>query len=109
VRRDAALYGSRDGRHYVSALERKAIFCQTSRLMVTTAATTNMPQTKRRKRQVEPAVGVLPKRSHDLHYLFAGMAGSSRKRFIRNVIVSIFVGLVVSAALAGLLYLSYKP
>lgn len=58
---------------------------------------------------MNPQAGALPKRSHDLYYLFAGMAHGSRKRFVRNLALSIFIGILVSAALAGLLYLVYKP
>jgi hypothetical protein len=36
------------------------------------------------------------------------MAQGSRKRFVRNLVLSIIIGLLVSAALAGILYLIYK-
>jgi hypothetical protein len=68
-----------------------------------------MPQTKRSRRRAGAHVGALPKRRHDLYYLFPGMAQGSRKRFVRNFIWSLIVGVAVAASLAGILYLVYKP
>lgn len=68
-----------------------------------------MPKTRRSRRSSKPDAGALPRRSHDLYYLFAGMAHGSRKRFVRNLFWSIFIGVIVSGALAGLLYLAYQP
>jgi hypothetical protein len=67
-----------------------------------------MPHARRSRRRVDPDEAALPKRSHDLYYLFPGMAQGSRKRFVRNLVLSIIIGLLVSAALAGILYLIYK-
>jgi hypothetical protein len=58
---------------------------------------------------MNPEAGALPKRSHDLYYLFAGMAHGSRKRFVRNLFLAILVGILVSGAFVCLLYLVYKP
>jgi hypothetical protein len=69
-----------------------------------------MPHARRsRKKAVDPDAAALPKRSHDLYYLFPGMATGSRKRFVRNLIWSVIIGVIASAVLAGILYLVYKP
>jgi hypothetical protein len=66
-----------------------------------------MPTARRSRRKIDPDVAALPKRSHDLYYLFPGHG--SRKRYVRNLIWSLIVGILASAAIAGLLYLVYKP
>jgi hypothetical protein len=68
-----------------------------------------MPATRRHRRKTDSDAATLPKRRHDLYYLFAGMGHGSRKRFIRNLICALLVGIAVAAALSGLLYLAYKP
>jgi hypothetical protein len=66
--------------------------------------------TRRSKRKVNPQTGALPKRRHDLYYLFAGMGGASaRKRMVRNYIWALLIGIAVAAALVGIMYLAYKP
>ncbi len=68
-----------------------------------------MPTTRRSRRTIDPDAAALPKRSHDLYFLFPGMAHGSRKRYTRNLIWSLIVGALASTAIAGLLYLVYKP
>jgi hypothetical protein len=68
-----------------------------------------MPHAKRSRRRVDTDEAALPKRSHDLYYLFPGMARGSRKRFVRNLIWATIIGVIASAMLAGILYLVYKP
>jgi hypothetical protein len=65
--------------------------------------------TKRHRRRTNPEAAALPKRSHDLYYLFPGMGHGTRKRFFRNIVWSIIVGAFVSAGVAGILYLVYTP
>jgi hypothetical protein len=67
-----------------------------------------MPHARRRKK-VDRDEAALPKRSHDLYYLFPGMAHGSRRRFMRNLIWSVIIGVLASGALAGILYFVYKP
>jgi hypothetical protein len=37
------------------------------------------------------------------------MAHGSRKRFMRNLVWSVIIGILASGVLAGILYLVYKP
>ncbi len=69
-----------------------------------------MPKTKRRRRRNENAdPAALPKRSHDLYYLFPGMAHGARRRFVRNLVWSLVVGVFVAVVLAAILYFCYMP
>lgn len=65
--------------------------------------------TKRHRHRTRSDAAALPKRSHDLYYLFAGMAHGSRKRAVRNLFWAVVIGALASAAFLGLLYLVYKP
>ena len=67
-----------------------------------------MPKARRSRTKINPEAAALPKRSHDLYYLFP-VAGGARKRYLRNLMWSLIVGVLASGAIAGLLYLAYKP
>ncbi len=45
------------------------------------------------------------KDKHNLYYLFPGMGRGARKRFVRNMLVAVFVGLLLSGGIAVVAYL----
>jgi hypothetical protein len=63
---------------------------------------------KKRKKELAKLQGmffndglVSRKDKHNLYYLFPGMGKGARKRFFRNLIIAIIVGLLLSAGLWG--------
>jgi hypothetical protein len=48
------------------------------------------------------------KDKHNLYYLFPGMGRGARKRFVRNMVVAVLVGLLLSAGMWALWYLVYR-
>ena len=44
------------------------------------------------------------KDKHNLYYLFPGMGKGARKRFVRNMIVAIIVGLLLSGGIWAIAY-----
>jgi hypothetical protein len=48
------------------------------------------------------------KKERDLYYLLPGMARGARARFVRNLRISIIVGLLVGGIIAFLMYYSDK-
>ncbi len=50
----------------------------------------------------------MSRRSKNFHYLFAGQGRGARKRYVRNMIVAFFVGILASALVLGIAYLIEK-
>jgi Tfp pilus assembly protein PilN len=48
------------------------------------------------------------KDKHNLYYLLPGMGKGARKRFIRNMIVAVLVGLLLSAGIWAIAYYSSR-
>jgi hypothetical protein len=45
------------------------------------------------------------RKKEDFHYLLPGQGRGARKRFLRNLVVALIVGIIASGLFAGVVYL----